>query len=91
MFAIDGRTAQFQDFASDAREGSKIELLLTVVTQVMGCRWSGLHAISSDNFAAGAVFDNEMVTEQVEMILVESGSVGRLQTFAQFDVKDLEA
>lgn len=91
MFAVDGRAAQFEDGGADRVIGSKVELLLTVVTKLLSGRDTGLQAVGSDDFAAGAVFDDEVVAEKVEGILVETGTPGGGKAFAHLDVKDFEA
>lgn len=90
MVAVNGGPSQLQHFAADACEGGKVKLLLTVVTEIMRGGLAGLHSISTDNLAAGPVFDDQMDTEQIEVILVETGGVRGFQTFSQFDVKDFE-
>lgn len=50
-----------------------------------------MHAVSADNFAAGAVFDDEVIAEEVEGILVETGVVRGSKALAQLDIEDFEA
>jgi hypothetical protein len=82
VLAVDGGAAEFENLAADRFIGSEVELLFTVVTKVVGGGDTGLHAIGAHNLTAGAVFDDEVIAEEVELIVVEAGLVGRREPFA---------
>lgn len=63
MFAINGSPAQLKNFIADGLVRGEVELLLTVVAQLLSGHGTGLHAISADDLAAGAVFDDQVFAE----------------------------
>jgi len=96
MFSVDRGATQLQNLAAHVLIGRKVEFLLGVVAEILRGCCAGLHAVSAHDSAGRAfvgefVLDQQVFAEEVELVGIEAGPVGSVESFAQFDIEDFEA
>ena len=91
MFAIDRGATKLEDAAAEWLIGSEVKLLLRIIAVVARGSFARLHAIGADDAVAGFFFDEQMFTEEIELVSVEAGLVGAFKAFTHLDVEDAKA
>ncbi|MDQ1693925.1 MAG: hypothetical protein QOH85_1460 [Acidobacteriaceae bacterium] len=71
--------------------GSEVELLRAVVAQPATCGHAVLHAVRAYNSPCRLLLDQQVLTDRVVLILVNTARVRRCQTLAPFQVEDAKA
>lgn len=82
MLTANAGTAQLQRPLAQRLIRRKIEFLLAVVTPARKCVQTGLHPVSANNLLLCLVFNNQVVANLVELVLVQSSVPGRGKAFS---------
>src|SRR5919106_5759061 len=81
MLSVDTGAAEFDHFAAKRFERRKIKFSLAVIPKICRRELTRLQPIGPDNFASGAVFDDQMIAKFVKRIDVETSRVRFGQSF----------
>jgi hypothetical protein len=91
VLAIDAGPPQLQNLRPQMLVGSEVELLRAVVAQPATCGHAVLHAVRAYNSPCRLLLDQQVLTDRVVLILVNTARVRRCQTLAPFQVEDAKA
>ena len=73
MLLMNASAAEFDHLGANDCVGREIKFLFAVVTMMRGGTQSGLQTIRADDFATRHMLDEQMVTDFIERIGIESG------------------
>jgi hypothetical protein len=88
---VNAGAAEFEEFAADRFVDGEVEDLIAVVTKIAAGDVTGLQAIGADEFARLDVTNHEVIAEGIERVDIEAGALAGGETFAEFEIKDVEA
>jgi hypothetical protein len=95
VFTVDGGAAKLKNRGAKNLVRGEVEFLLRVVAEIERGRGSGLEAIGADDalcrIVFQLVFNEQVLTKEIELISVESGLIGALKSFSKLYIEDLEA
>src|SRR5271165_393471 len=89
MLWMNTGASQFNHLRAQRLEDLKFKFLCAVITQVRRRVLAGLEAVSANDGAGWQMFNDEMMANGVERVFVQSGRVGLLKPFVEFEIKDL--
>jgi hypothetical protein len=90
MSSVNACPAEFYELGPKRFVGSKVELALAVVSQVLFSRFAGLKAVGTNYPPCRDVLNNEVIANRIKFVFIVTGNVGGLQSFVQFQVEYFE-
>src|SRR5271170_1993125 len=82
--------SQFNHPGTQRLKDLKLKLLRAVITQMRRRVMAGLQAVGANDSGGGQMFNNEVIANGVERVLIQSGRVGLFKPFVEFKIKDLK-
>jgi hypothetical protein len=85
---VDASPAQLENLSANLLERAKIKKFFAVIAKIALGAVSALHAIGADQLPGGGIADHQMVTDEIELVAVQTCLCGIGQPFSQFAIED---
>jgi len=91
VLSLNTGAPKFNDFRPSPLKLRELKLLFTIISVVGRSVGAGLKPIGTDHLPRRQVLNQQVITDGVELIHVQAGLEGLLQSFIQFNVENLKA